>query len=149
MNEDDKAKLAIMAIAAASLLWFFMCLYGCKTQYIPGNEVHTKDSANISVRVDTFIHHTRDSIVTKLPCSDTIEVAYVDRWHYERITEKQIKNDTIRVASNDSIPVIVEVEKEVVRNSWFAKFCIWLVILGAIAAAATIAYKVIKRIYIR
>lgn len=91
-----------------------------------------------------------------------IDSTFIDRWHtiqekgdtiwkHDSIVEYRYKviDHDVEVIVHDSIPYPVEVVKEVVHNSGFAKFCIWF-FFGAIALVLLIiAWKIIKKRYFR
>lgn len=136
-DEDKRAKNAIWVLLAVSMVLLAWGATSCRT-YVPVVEEHTKDSVRVELRVDTFYQVVSDSVVVKLPCSDSIEVAYVDRWHTNTIYKVRERVDTIRYEQIDSIPYIKEVAGPVVyKNNRFGNFCIvWFML--------TIAYICIR-----
>lgn len=148
MNEDfekDTKRLWWLLVVMTSVALVIM-FSGCKTIHV--GQSHDRDSVRVEYRVDSFTHIIRDSVRVQLPCSDSIEVAYVDRWHTEYVKDKSIMHDTISVCSTDTIykPYRIEVEKEV--NSGFAKFCIWWTIGSWLLIALLIMWNVVK-LYMR
>lgn len=144
-NENKKANYAIGLLLAVTLVLLAWGFASCKTKYIPVVEEHTRDSLVYINKTDTFYQHTFDSIRIQLPCSDSIEVAYVERWHTDTIREKSVRVDTISVERVDKEPQIVEVEKEVYKNDPFAKFCIWWFVLSIGYLAIKIYLKTILK----
>lgn len=148
MNEEfekDTKRLwwLLVVMTAVALVIMFT---GCKTIHV--GQAHDRDSVRVEYRVDSFTHIIRDSVRVQLPCSDSIEVAYVDRWHTEYKDRTMKLHDTISVCSTDTIyrPYRVEVEKVV--NSGFAKFCIWWFVGSLLLIALMIAWNVLK-LYMR
>lgn len=115
------ALLSTLAIVAI-VVWATM-LTGCKT--IKVGTAHDKDSVRVEYRVDSFTHVIRDSVRIQLPCNDSIEVAYIDRWHTEYKDRTLKVHDTIQVCSTDTIYQPYPVKEVVTKNSGFARFCIW------------------------
>lgn len=122
MSKENKAIVAITIVAYIILV--VMLLTSCKTIHV-GCGTHKADSVRVEMRVDTFMQVVKDSVTIQLPCSDSIEVAYVDRWHTNTLYKTRDVHDTIAVHEVDSVPYAVEVEKVVTQNSGFARFAIW------------------------
>lgn len=119
-QEEKKANMAIIAIFVLGIIAVLLCTTGCKQQQFGS---HQQDSVRIVQRIDTFMVYSRDSVIMQMPCSDSIEVAYVDRWHTNTIINRTIAHDTISTCRIDTIIKPVDVVHEVVRNSRFAYFC--------------------------
>lgn len=140
---DAILKVIALGCIIAAITW---CFSGCKT--IKVGQSHDKDSVRVEYRVDSFTHVIRDSVRVQLPCSDSIEVAYVDRWHTE-YKDRTIKlHDTIRVCSTDTIYQPYPVKEVVTKNSGFAKFCIWHTIILWIILAIGITIWILLKVYL-
>lgn len=148
-NENQRTENAIKLLAILATLFFLWCATACKTVYVPVVETHETDSVRIETRVDTFYQHTHDSVRVQLPCSDSIEVAIIERWHTDTIREKSVQTDTVTVAQRDSVPQIVEVEKVVTENSPFARFCICYFFLSILLALITCIIYFAMKYYLR
>lgn len=141
---DDERSGCVSAfctiLVVIALLLCITIISACKTIKVEGG-THKRDSVRIEQRVDTFMLRVTDSVTIQLPCSDSIEVAYIDRWHTETVYKTRDIHDTLQVCKVDSVPYPVEVEKVVVRNSPFAKFCVWWTIGSLLLIAVSIYRK--------
>ena len=146
MSKENKAIVVITIVAYIILV--VMLLTSCKTIHVGGG-THKADSVRVEMRVDTFMQVVKDSVTIQLPCSDSIEVAYVDRWHTNTIYKTRDIHDTIAVCKVDSVPYAVEVEKVVTKNSGFAMFAIWHTIGTWIILLAALAIWLFKKFYLR
>lgn len=133
---------AVLALILTVILCFV--LISCKTIKVEG-ETHKRDSTRVEYRVDSFYHYIHDSVRVQLPCSDSIDVAYVERWHDEEIRDKKALHDTIRIERLDSIPYPVEVEKVVIQNSPMAKAALWYMWVSIAAIALVIGWKLFRK----
>lgn len=148
MKQEDENKKANYAIWAVFVFTMVVLLWGttaCKTRYIPVVEEHTKDSVKNEVKVDTFYQVVKDSVVVQMPCNDSIEVAYVDRWHTDYIYKVKEVHDTTQVVQVDKEPQIVEVEKVITKNSRFANFSICWFFLSIAAIAIRLYFKIVMK----
>lgn len=136
--------LAVLLIVF--LVGYITSLTGCKTVKVGTS--HDKDSVRVEYRVDSFTQIVRDSVRIQLPCSDSIEVAYVDRWHTEYKDRTFKIHDTIRVCSTDTIYQPYPVVEYKTKNSGFARFCIWWTIGTWIIILLTLVIWLLK-MYIR
>lgn len=151
MDKDELfEKLTSAIVVTLVCIGMAIALFGCKTHYAPV-DVHDRDSTHVQIKTDTFWRHTIDSIVTQMPCSDSIEVAYEHVYHSDIIRDKQTIHDTTIVNNTDTIyqPYEVIVEKEIVRNSKFATFCVWHTFAVWAILAIIIAVFITKKIYLR
>lgn len=142
MTELQKMWLAWCALAIVTIL-MIAGMTGCKTTRV-GTQ-HDRDSVRVEYRTDTFTQVIRDSVVKQMPCSDSIEIAYIDRWRTNTIYRSTALHDTIRVASTDTIYQPYEVVKYKTHNSPFATCCIGIVIAILVILFIYLAIK----IYIR
>lgn len=147
-TEDERANLVIKLLAVLAIVLLIWGMASCKTVYVPVVEEHTKDSVRTEVRVDTFYREIKDSVVVQMPCNDSIEIAYVDRWHTDTKYIIREVHDTTTVAQVDKEPQIVEVEKVVTQNSGLAKFCIWFFFIVLAVVLGVIGWKLFKKFYL-
>lgn len=146
-NDGCLRPFCTIAVLVFLFVFFSFCLNGCKAVKVGAS--HDRDSIRTEMRVDTFTRVVRDSVRVQLPCSDTIEVAYIDRWHKETIVQKSIERDTVRVCTTDTIRQPYPVEKVVVKNSGFARFCIWVVVILFVILLLNIAWRIFKVLNMR
>ena len=142
--EDDYYERIVKAILTAiAILIIASWLMGCKSvKYVTVPEYHTdtlRETRNI--RDSIYLH---DSIHVK-ELGDTV---WIERWHTSY--RDRLKTDTVYHSRVDSVPVPVEVEKEVAKPlTWWQKTKMkagmaLLVILGG--AAAFGMFKLLKKI---
>lgn len=148
-QEDFKSWLGHVAIMVLLFLFSLViaAVFSCCKTIVPCVS-HDSDSVRVDVRVDTFYRHTRDSVRIQLPCSDTIEVAYMERWHTDTIYKVREAHDTINVCKVDSIPYAVEVVKPERYVPGFARFCMWFFAFVCLALIIYIVVRVL-RVYTR
>ena len=144
MKQEDK--FAIFVGIASAIMLMLCIMFGCKPQQQFGS--HTKDSVRVEQRIDTFLLMSHDSVIVQMPCSDSIEVAYVDRWHTNTIYKRTISHDTINTYRLDSVPYPVEVEKVVIRNSRIATFALWYMWISLVAIVAAIALYIYRKFFL-
>ena len=124
------------------LLWgtvilaaLFLC--GCKTQYVTVPEIHTVYSTD-TLEVHDSIHvHTREYIKGDTVYKDSI--VYRDRWRERKV----------EVATHDTVPVPVEVEKTVYKRSGYDRFTSWFFWIVAAAAVLALAWFLFRKFYLR
>lgn len=123
-QEEIKSWISHVVLAIVAILYAIVIvslLSGCKTQHIPCIS-HDSDSVRVVVKTDTFWRATHDSVRIQLPCSDTIEVAYLERWHIDTIRTKSVQHDTIAVCKMDTIFEAVEVPVPTRERNWYDRF---------------------------
>lgn len=142
MKKKESKLWAVLAL----ILTVILCLasVSCRVIRVNGGSHHS-DSIRIEQRVDTFVQVLKDSVTIQLPCSDSISVAYVDRYHTDTRYIRTLLHDTIRTERIDSIPYPVEVERVVTKNSGFANFCIWVFWILVTAIVCIVGCWVIRK----
>lgn len=91
----------------------------CRTIYAPTNGNHSRDSVRVEHRIDSVVQVIHDSVTVQMPCNDSIEVAYIDRWRTEYRDRKVAVHDTIVKHTIDTIYTPVEVIREVEVHGFF------------------------------
>lgn len=132
-----------VGLAVLLLAFLVFAFTGCKTVQV--GQSHDRDSVRVEYRVDSFTHVIRDSVRIQLPCNDSIEVAYVDRWRTNTIYRYTALRDTIRVCSTDTIYQPYEVPVIKTQNSKFATFCIWNSVIIWVIIAITLSLLIYRR----
>ena len=127
--------------AAIVVILVMLSLVGCKTKYIPVDnvmyrEVTKHDTLHTSDRV--WIH---DSIHS----SQKGDTVFLDKWHKEIVLKNVYNSRTDSFVRRDSIPVPYPVEKELSKWERFQlKYAIWS--FGALCALLVLlCYKLFKR----
>lgn len=144
MKQNERYYALVLTIIMCILL-IGCVLTSCKT--ISVGTKHDRDSIRIEYRTDTLTIRTLDSVRIQLPCSDSIEVAYVDRWRTNTIHHSTAIHDTIRVCSTDTIYQPYEVPVIKTQNSRFATFCIWHTIIIWVLIVLAMAVWILKKFY--
>ncbi len=144
MNHIRETKFVALLIAAIlAFLLVSILLSGCKTVRVGTS--HERDSVRIEQQVDTFIREIIDSVRVQMPCSDTIEVAYVERWRTEYVKQKTASVDTFYLSKCDTIFQPYPVKEEVIKNSGFAKLCIWYFWITFVSFLIYLLLRYLKR----
>lgn len=146
MNNIRETKFVALLIAVIlAFLLASILLSGCKT--VRAGTSHERDSVRVEHRVDTFERLIIDSVRIQMPCSDTIEVAYVERKRTEKVKQKTASVDTIYISNRDTIfqPYPVKEEVVIIKNSGFATFCIWYFWITFISFLIYLLLRYLKR----
>ena len=143
MKIDTNKWAAYILAAILSIILVSILFCGCRN---PHFGTHVQDSTRVVHRIDTFMVYAHDSVIMQMPCSDSIEIAYVDRWHTNTIYKNAAVHDTISTYRLDSVPFPVYIEKEVVRNSKTATFALWYMWTSFVLIAAGIALFIYRKI---